>query len=74
MTYAKLVNNVLSLAPRKLRFGTFIIYNPPEQLLESNGYRPVIFADYPEIEEGCIAVPGWEEQENAIVQTWTVTS
>lgn len=36
------------------------------------GYKRVIFSEMPEAPSGYSYAPGWEEQENAIVQTWTL--
>lgn len=72
MSYAKLVNGKIVFAPRKLRSGDTVVYNPPMELLKENGYKPVINTDAPEAGEGNIASPGWTETEEAIVQTWTI--
>ena len=72
MIYAKLINNQLQFAPRKLPVGEFVVYNPTTEMLTEAGYKPVIYTDPPETEPGYLAVPGWEETEEAIVQTWTV--
>lgn len=72
MKYAKLIDGVISFAPRTVVVGDRQIGNPrPETLIEL-GYKPVTYTDPPTVEEGYIAVPGWTETEEAIVQTWTV--
>ena len=72
MNYAKLIDGTLVPAPRKLRNGDYVTYNPPVAMLEEHGFKPVRHTDPPEVEEGFVAVPGWEETEEEIVQTWTV--
>lgn len=72
MTYAKLINGELVAAPRRIRLETHTVFNPPAELLEEQGYKPVRYTEPPEVEEGFVAVPGWEETEEEIVQTWTV--
>lgn len=72
MTYAKLINGILMIAPRKLRSGAVLVYNPPAALLEAEGYKPVVFTEAPAAEEGFRAVCGWTETANGILQTWTL--
>lgn len=72
MTYAKLIEGQIVFAPRKIRGPEYTTYNPPAEMLIEAGYKPVTYTDPPEVEEGYVAVPGWEETEEAIVQTWTV--
>ncbi len=72
MRYAKLINNYPSYAPRKMRVGDTVVYNPlPEQLL-ADGYMPVVETEPPEVDEQHYAEPHWTEQNGEIVQTWTV--
>ena len=72
MNYAKLINGQIHYAPRKLRLETVTVYNPPAELLIAEGYKPVKYTDAPEVNPGWIAVPGWEETAEEIVQVWTV--
>ena len=72
MKYAKLIDGELVLAPRKLRLETATVYNPTQEMLTEAGYKPVRYADPPETDPGYIAVPGWEETDEEIVQIWTV--
>lgn len=72
MRYAKLINNSLVYAPNPIIIGDRQIGNPPGEVYEAEGYLPVRYTEPPEVEPGYVAVPGWEEQDEAIVQTWTV--
>ena len=72
MRYGELIDGKLILAPRKLHVDGFVVYNPPKELLEANGYKPVRYTEAPETEDGYIAVPGWAEAETEIVQVWRV--
>lgn len=72
MRYAKLINGEIYCAPNPIRARGCIIGNPPAELLIGEGYKPVNFTEPPEVEPGYIAVPGWEESEEEILQTWTV--
>lgn len=72
MNYAKLIDGSISYAPRSILVDGNWIGNPPAEVLEELGYKPVRFTEAPTIEPGYIAVPGWEETEAEIVQTWTV--
>lgn len=70
--YGKLIDGVLELAPRKIKHGDSITYNPPAEMLTELGYLPVRFTDPPVVEEGYEAVSSWEEIDGEIVQQWEV--
>lgn len=72
MNYAKLIDGAIVYAPRKLPVGEYTVYNPTPEMLTEAGYKPVVYTDPPVVAEGFVAVPGWEEQADEIVQTWTV--
>lgn len=72
MTYAKLIDGNLQIAPRKLPGEGVVVYNPPAKMYLAAGFKPVEFTDAPEAPEGYYYDSGWEEQEEAIVQTWTL--
>lgn len=72
MTYAKLINGNLALAPNPILHNGLWYGNPPAEVLEAEGYKPVRFTETPTPEPGYIAVQGWEETPEAIVQTWAV--
>ena len=72
MAYGKLINNELQYAPNPIVIGDRQIGNPPGEVYLEQGYLPVTYTDPPEVEPGYIAVLGWEEQDEAIVQIWTV--
>lgn len=72
MRYAKLINGYPQYAPRCLRVGDSWVYNPTPAMLEADGYMPVIETPAPETDEQHYAVPHWTEQNNQIVQSWTV--
>lgn len=72
MAYGKLINNELQYAPNPIVIGDRQIGNPPGEVYLEQGYLPVTYTDPPVVEPGFVAVPGWEEQDEAIVQIWTV--
>lgn len=72
MKYAKLINNYPVYAPNPIKHDGLWYGNPPAEVLEAEGYKPVRFTEPPTVEPGYIAVPGWEETPEAIVQTWAV--
>lgn len=72
MRYAKLLNDYPSYAPRRLRIGSVIVYNPTDAQLLSEGYLPVIETLMPDVDAQHYAAPHWSEQNNQIVQSWTV--
>ena len=72
MNYAKVVNGDLLYAPRTLSTESVVVYNPMPELLIAQGYRPVQYTQRPEAEAGYVAVPGWTETEDAVIQLWTL--
>lgn len=72
MKYAKLINNSIVYAPNPIIVDDRQIGNPPGEVYVAQGYKPVTFTDPPETEPGYVAVAGWTETEEAIVQTWTI--
>lgn len=70
--YAKLIDNRLIIAPNPILHDGLWHGNPPGEVYLAEGYKPVRYTDRPEPEPGYIAVPGWEETEKEIVQTWAV--
>lgn len=70
--YAKLINGALIVAPRKLPIGSTIVYNPSEDMLLAEGYKPVVYTAEPETEPGYYAESRWEDQGDSIVQVWTI--
>ena len=72
MRYAKLIEGELILAPNKLVGETTTVYNPPPEMLMAEVYKPVRFTEPPTVEEGYIAVPGWQDEGFEIVQVWHI--
>ena len=72
MKYAKLIEGAIRCAPNPIVVDDRQIGNPPAEVYLEQGYKAVVYTEPPEIEPGYIAVPGWEEEAEAIVQTWTV--
>lgn len=70
--YGKLNDGDLTIAPRKLNGDGVVVYNPPEAMYREQGYKPVEFTDSPEAPEGYTYESAWEEQDESIVQTWTL--
>lgn len=71
--YAKLENGILIPAPKRIPVGENIVYNPTDGILLEFGYLPVRYVEQPESPDGYYYESGWEEQPDAIVQTWTLT-
>lgn len=68
--YGKLINNTLSIAPRRLTINGCAVFNPTDAQYEAAGYLPVIYTPAPEAPEGHYAEPHWEEQDGEIVEVW----
>ncbi len=71
--YGKLHDGELQYAPNKLPGDGVVVYNPPAEIYLAQGWKPVRFTDMPEAPTGYYCESGWEEQADAIVQTWTFT-
>ena len=71
MKYAKIINSRPSFAPNPIVIDDVRIGNPPASLLLEQGYKPVRYTEAPTPEPGYIAVPGWTETAEEIVQMWT---
>lgn len=71
--YGKLIDGELCGAPKKLNGDGVVVYNPPAEMYLEQGWKPVRFTDEPEAPSGYTFESGWEEQTDAIVQTWTLT-
>lgn len=71
--YAKLQNGLLRSAPKTVTWNGCTVNNPSADKLVELGYKPVRYTDMPvEVVEGKHYESGWTEEENEIVQTWTL--
>lgn len=72
MRYAKLIEGELIFAPNPILVDGNWMGNPPGSIYEADGYKVVRYTDPPTVEPGYIAVPGWDEEEDEIVQVWSI--
>lgn len=76
MKYAKLIGGALIYAPRKLATEidgeSYMVYNPPDELLEEQGWLPVVYTNPPEAPEGYNYEPTYTEDDGEIVQGWVL--
>lgn len=70
--FAKLNNGRIYCAPKSILHDGLWYGNPPAEVYLAEGYKPVRFTEAPTLQPGFVAVPGWEETLEAIVQTWAV--
>lgn len=70
MTYAKLINDNLSLAPNPILHNGLWYGNPPASVYEAEGYKIVTYTPMPEAPSGYYYAETWSETEDAIVQGW----
>lgn len=70
MTYAKLNEGELVLAPNPITVNGSRIGNPPASIYEAKGYKPVAYTDQPEPQGMGWYVETWTETDEAIVQGW----
>ena len=72
MKYAKLIDGEIQFAPNPILVDGNYIGNPPAEVLEADGWKEVIYTDPPTVEPGYVAVPGWQEEDDEIVQVWNI--
>ena len=70
--YGKLINGALQLAPKKIKQGDSITYNPTAETLEALGYKPIVYTEQPQTEIGYTAECSWIDEGEQITQVWTV--
>jgi len=70
--YAKLINTNLHIAPNPIKHNGLWYGNPPGSVYEAEGYKAVRYTDPPTVEPGYIAVPDWNEEDDEIVQVWSI--
>ena len=70
--YGKLINGNLTIAPKMLTIGDNHVWNATAEQYAAQGWLPVVFTDAPEPPEGYTYESGWAEEDNQIVQTWTM--
>lgn len=73
MKYAELIDGYPQFAPNPIRVGQTRIGNPPGAVYTAQGYKPVVFAEMPEVPAGYDCAAVWTETAEAIVQSWTLT-
>lgn len=72
MRYGKLIDGAMQYAPKKIKNGDSIIYNPTPETLTVWGYMPVIVTDAPQTETGYQAVGEWVIEDGQIVLQWHI--
>ena len=74
MRYVKLINGALVYAPRKMNTEIggepYVVYNPPAEMLEADGWLPMIETEPPEAPDGYQYEPTYTEEGGEIVQGW----
>lgn len=69
--YAKLINNRLQIAPKRVQHNGGTVFNPPADVLLALGYLPVQYTDMPtDAPSGQHYELHWEKNDTAIVQVW----
>lgn len=68
MKYAKLINDSIIYAPRKIKHNGRWYFNASEEIMRAEGWLPVILVDPPEVPEGYMLSHSWEIINNAVGQ------
>lgn len=69
MDYGTLENGKLSIAPNPLFTNGTMVFNPPAEDYERNGYLPVIRTPYPA--DGNYCESTWKTIDGQIVRVWS---
>lgn len=73
MKYAKLINGFPAYAPNPILHDGLWYGNPPGEIYEAEGYKPVRYTDPPtEPGEGYQWSETWSETDTEIVQGWVL--
>lgn len=73
MKYAKLINQYPQFAPNPIKHNGLWYGNPPGEIYEAEGYKPVRYTEPPgEPDEGYQWVETWSEDEGNIQQGWVL--
>lgn len=70
MNYAKLINGSISYAPNPILHNGLWYGNPPAEVYEAEGYKPVRFTDMPEPLGNGYWQAIWTEDALNIYQSW----
>lgn len=70
--YAKLINGTPDFAPNPILHAGLWYGNPPGEIYEAEGYKPVVYTDPPQTEPGFVAVHGYNDDGESLRQIWTV--
>lgn len=70
MSYGKMNGGDIVFAPKKIKDGDSIIYNPTPEMLEKIGYKPIDEADIPESGDGYHYELGFVEDDEVIHYQW----
>lgn len=73
MKYAKLINSIPSYAPNPILHNGLWYGNPPGEIYEAEGYKPVVYSDHPgDAPSGYQWVESWSEDDGNIQQEWVL--
>ena len=71
MEYGKLIDGVLSIAPRKVIWHGMRVYNPSQAKLIELGYKEIVYTDPgSDPPEGFHWEEHWSETDDQLIQDW----
>ena len=70
--YAKLIDGVIHFAPKKIKHGDSITYNPPAEMLLERGYKLIQESEPPQAPEGYYYALSYEDEGEYISMVWTL--
>ena len=72
MKYGKLIDNKLIKAPSYLIFEGKKIWNAPAQLYLYQGWYPLVYTPYPQLDDDHYATVKWVQHDDYIEQEWII--
>lgn len=72
MQYVKLVNGTVQFAPKKIKDGNSITYNPDAEMLTEYGYKPLVVDETPVVPDGHHLEPRYADNGETVWQYWEV--
>ena len=70
---AKLENGRIENAPKKIKIGSMLIFNPTDEILKEQGYKELQTTDMPDdAPENKLYVSSWIDAGETIQQVWTL--
>lgn len=72
MQYVKLISGTVQFAPKKIKDGNSITYNPDAEMLAEHGFKPLTVDETPDVPDGHHLEPRYVDNGETVRQYWEV--